>query len=130
METNHKNHQGVRAQCFPDPTRGRGHKERVHAKTPASTLQMSAVAPGILALVQWAGLLAVCLKVREIQGADSVEVSGRASGSPRNRDTAEELQREQSAQARARCQGGTYSKGLRTENEIEPPVSLPAPCWL
>lgn len=37
---------------------------------------MSAVAPGILALVQWPGLLAVCLKVREIQeGADSVEVT-------------------------------------------------------
>lgn len=38
---------------MPHPHPGRGHKERVHAKTPASTLQMLALAPGTLALGQW-----------------------------------------------------------------------------
>lgn len=53
---------------------GGGHKERVRAKTPASTLQMCVFTPGVLASVQRP--LAVCLKVRETQtGADSVEVS-------------------------------------------------------
>lgn len=118
----------------PQPETGAGwgeHKERVHTKTPASTLQICALAPGILALVQWAAGYASegqrDPRRREQTVCRSV---GGVSGSPRDRDTDEEIQREQRAQAGARCQGGTYTKGLRKENEIEPPVSLPAPCWL
>jgi hypothetical protein len=75
--------------------------------------------------------MAVCLKVREIQeGTNSVQVNG--GGGYLEASWMETLLKRyrERAQAGVRCQGGTYAKGLRKENESEPPVSLPAPCWL
>lgn len=83
---------------------GRGLKEPVRAKTPASSLQMCVFMPGVLASVQRP--LAVCLKVGETQtGADSVEVSRESVREAPGAETPLKRWREsrQRAQAGARC---------------------------
>lgn len=88
---------------LPSP-QGRGHKEQMRAKTPASSLQMCVFTPGVLASVQRP--LAVCLKVEETQtGADSVEVSRGSVREAPGAETPLKRWREsrQRAQAGARC---------------------------